>query len=233
MSRLFARTVALLSVSFLLCVFPSVSRAADEIIPAGPDLLFTNPGTFFIFPGIGQVNFLGRPNAQGVDTIIQRLNPIQIDDTIGSTQMINTQITLLNLQSAAPVNIGGSFFDVFVHLTPNTVSPGNLTITQTVNGEGIPEGTFVSFFDIFFTADFSQGGVTSPCPIPGNGCSFELTLTGNGTWTDDLGNQFLAGRVTESHPGNGVHIATPIPEPSAALLISAGLCLLGLVRRRL
>jgi hypothetical protein len=229
---------AVVSLAVAICLCPAVSRGATvpaetDIVPAGPDMFVTQPGTFFDIPGVGAVNFLGVPNAQGADTIIQRLaaiNVTDVPDAVGSTEMVPLKMTLLDLKSTAPVNIGGSFFDVFVTLNPNIASTGTLDLTQTVNGEGIPEGTFTTSIDVNFILSFERDGKTIACPLPS--CADALSLTGNGLWTDDRGVDWILGGVRESHPGGGVHVAREIPEPGSLLLIGGGL-LVGVLRKRL
>jgi hypothetical protein len=88
----------------------------------------------------------------------------------------------LSLQSVNPVNIAGSFFDVFVHLTPSTRSIGAMTINHEFpdNGTAASEGTFSSFFDIFFTVELMPVG-------PGVPAAFDLQsrLEGSGAWSHE------------------------------------------------
>lgn len=216
-----------LSLAFVLALLPTISRGQPigdtDIVPAGPDMFVTQPGTFFVIPGIGQVNFLGVPNAQGADTIVQRLSAIDVPDVAGATQTIDTKMTLLDLKSTAPVNIGGSFFDVFVTLNPNIASTGTLMLTQTINGEGVPEGTYISTLNVNFVLTFEQNGNAVACPLGAGNCDQLLSLTGNGLWTDDLGIDWIIGPVNEKKPNGGRHRATLLPEPSSLMLMGAGL----------
>src|SRR5438309_964327 len=101
-----------LCVCLLACLFGFATFAGTmdpDSVPAGPDLFLTLPGTFFNF-GFGPVDFMGRPiGPGGADTVVQRLGEVDIPDVKGATDTISTQMTLLALQSTAPVNIGGSF----------------------------------------------------------------------------------------------------------------------------
>jgi hypothetical protein len=65
---------------------------------------------------------------------------------VGSSDTIPIQMRLLELRNAAPVPIGASFFDVFIHLDPAAPSAGNMTINHEDpdNGTPVPEGTFTS-----------------------------------------------------------------------------------------
>lgn len=160
---------------------------ADSVL-LGSDYLATVPVTQFDFGGsIGVVNLQGRPFGAGnpapagypasglfnTDTIVQRqanaILPVQ-NTASPSSATIPIQMVGLSLQNVAPVNVGGSFFDVFVHLTPGTSSLGTMTITHNSfdNGTPAPEGLFTStFFDVFFTADFTPRAGGSPFSIPG------------------------------------------------------------------
>jgi hypothetical protein len=234
----------ILWLALVIWLVPTISRGAavdTDTVAVGSDMFVTQPGTFFDFPGLGpggtplQVNFMGVPNAQGVDTIVKRVNLpnmpgiINVPDIIGATDTVPTVMTLLNLKSTAPVTIGGAAYTVLVTLNPTVASTGSLVFTQTVTGEGVPEGTFTSSLDVNFVLTFERDGVAAPCPLPvttvnRHPCDQSLTLTGNGLWTDDRGQAWLIGGVDELHPGGGgAHMARPIPEPASLLLIGAGL----------
>lgn len=215
----------------------SLAQPPPELdpIPAGFDFLQTLPGTFFVLNTPGgpvSVPLHGVPNPGGADTIVQRLSAISIPDVIGASQTINTQMTMLNLASDPGAGPGGT--TVSINLTPSIPTLGTLSLTQTINGEGIPEGTFRSFFDVFFDVHLTAG--TAPVPCDANGaltCQGELTLEGTGLWTDDVPGQLLVGQVTEQHPGGGVHVAQELsPEPGTLVLFGTGLCLGALCLKR-
>lgn len=223
--------------ALLICLVPTISRGDPmgdvDIVPAGFDMFVTQPGTFFDIPLVGggfvKANFLGVPNAQGVDTIVERLGAINVKDVAGSTDTVNTLLTLLDLKSTPQVTIGGVAYTVLVGLTPGVASKGTLVFTQKVNGEGVvptfKEGTFMSTLDVNFTLTFEQNGNAVNCPalVALPNCDGSLMLTGTGSWTDDLGQAWLIGGVDEMHPGGGVHRARMIPEPASLLLMGLGL----------
>ena len=119
--RLCLRRLALLGcVALLVAVvtWGCVAKADAASVLLGSDYLTTLPGTFFDFPGIGVVPLEGRPIGPGnTDTIVQRQEDANLPG-MGSSDTIPIEMVALSLQSTAPVNIGGSFFDVFVELTP-------------------------------------------------------------------------------------------------------------------
>ena len=123
---------------------PSIAAAID--VALGSDYFQTTSASLTL-SGIGTVNLVGNPIGPGnTDTIIQR----QQDAIIGGAP-IPIQMTALSLESTAPVNIGGSFFDVFVTLDSSKLSmdTGTLSVTGTLAG-----GTFTSTFDLFYDARF-------------------------------------------------------------------------------
>jgi len=237
---------------------------ADSIL-VGSDYLTTIPVTRFDFGGpIGVVDLQSRPFGAGnpppagyptsglgnTDTIVQRngngIIPVQ-DTAAPSSATVPIQMVGLSLQNIVPLNIGGTPFDVIIHLTPGTTSPGEITITHNFldNGSPDPEGTFTSrFFHVLFTANFTPRTSGSAFSIDG-----DLPLTGNGSWSHEP--PFDAVLVTappdsqianvhtplppgfrdffptdiEFHPGQGVHsvqVAT-VPEPSSYLLLVSGI----------
>ena len=112
----------------------------------GSDYLQTQPGSSFDFGGfIGVVNFTGLPIGPGLtDTIVQRQQNAYLDPD-GTAAPIPIQLVALSLESTAPVNVGGSFFDVFVTLDPSDASTGTMTISANAAGTG---GTFTSTLDV-------------------------------------------------------------------------------------
>lgn len=144
--------------SMLLCcllVRADPVRADTEIIHTVPTVALgsmyfqTQAGTSFNFgPGIGVVNFIGRPIGPGLtDTIAQR----NADATINGGA-IPIQITALSLVSTAPVNIGGAFFDVSVTLDPAHLADdiGTATGSGTLAG-GTFSMSFTEFLDVHLT----------------------------------------------------------------------------------
>jgi hypothetical protein len=200
------------SQSMLRAAVPVCINDADCIQP-GFDLFATLPGTFFTINGV-PVPLMGIPDPMnsGADTIVQRLGTIDVLDQVGSMQVVNTQMTELNLTGVDPsCPQTGTPCNVFVHL-----DPAHPTLAV--------EGTFTSFFDVFFDLSFQTlGGAPLPCDPQGHTSCLQpdLTLTGSGTWTDNNGQFFVVGgQVTETHPSPpGLHIAKQItPEPGFVFL---------------
>jgi len=222
-------------------------------VELGSDYFQTQPGTMFNFGApIGIVDLIGKPIGPGLtDTIIQR----QADAVInGGPAPI--MITNLSLQGTAPVNIGGSFFDVFVTLDPAHLAQdtGTIAIMGTTAG-----GTFNSTLDVFFEAQFTPlgggppidifnnltlsqtGAAWGPTPAPG-----DVIVTGNDTLpSEQLANLhtvldpnevdfFVTPPLIEQEAGLGQHVVdpAPVPEPGTLILFSTGILGLAILRRR-
>lgn len=226
----------------------SVPAAAVEV-SAGWDLLQTTPGTYFNFPSIGQVDLIGQPTGPGnTDTIVRRLADADIS---GGPATIPIELVSLSLQSAQPVPVGSSFFDVFVGLDPANPSTGQMTIQGTSSG-----GTFDSFFDVFFEATFTD--TTNPANVFHVFGDLPLSST-NTPWVPDppsgavivpgvypdlsanlhsglpagFVDFFPVGPFQEVKPGVGEHDVTlATPEPASFLLAGLGLAVIGRRRRR-
>ncbi len=227
-------------------------------VALGSDYLQTQTGTFFNFGGpIGIVDLMGRPIGPGsTDTIVQR----QADAVINGNP-IPIQIVALSMENTAPVNIGGSFFDVFVTLDPANLSRdvGNISVMGSLGG-----GTFNSFFDVFFDAHFvpigggqpfdifngitlSQSGASwSPTPPPSAvqvfgpfGDQYANTHTNLPSnfvdfWPCTSASGSVMPCVEMKAGGGGAHVVAPAtPEPSTLFLLGpAGLGLLWRWRAR-
>ena len=124
--------------------------AHADNVALGTDYFQTQAGTFFNFGSpIGIVNFIGSPIGTGMtDTIIQRTDDVVINGGSGTIR-----ITALSLVSTAPVNVGGTFYNVSVGLAS---SPSVSQDVGTININGSPTGgTFTSTLDVFFDVHFS------------------------------------------------------------------------------
>jgi PEP-CTERM motif len=217
----------------LLCVLAiaSATRASEtEGVLAGTDWLVTLPGTFVVFNGTS-ISMMGNPAFPGgPDTIVTRLSDMIVPDVTNAQASTATMMTLLSLKSTAPVNFGGTFFDVYVNLDPGHATNGTLTFTQTAAGEGTPEGTFTSFFDVFFDVSLTPvGQPQAPCAVGVNCFSGEVNpLNGSGSWTDDKANGvFVVGQANYVAPTEGHNVMQiPTPEPASLLLAGAGLAAL-------
>ena len=249
----------LVLVALLLLTTVTLQAGIPGVVVLGTDYFQTVPGvsnvsgTWFDFGGpIGIVDFMGLPVGPGnTDTIVQR----QADADPYSPGPTPLQIVTLSLQSTSPVDIGGSFFGVFV-----TLDPANLSRdigTMTIMG-GTLGGTFTSSLDVFFDAHFQPLTTGSPFDVLS-----EITLNNSGaSWTPfpppgavlvygPLGDQQanchgpdpgcargdlvdFFGSPVECGPG-GCHVVIPAttPEPCSLLLLGpAGIGLLWKLRAR-
>ena len=223
-----------LVLAFLALVSPLSIQADSETIPAGNDYLITVPGvTYTTIPGIGKVPLMGNPSAcgspclGGSDTVVHRdTEVLGTPDVPGAQEgTISTTLTQLWLKSVAPVNIGGSFFDVFVNLDPAAPPSTGLLDLQNTSGDGtpsVPEGDFKidSFFDIFVELTLTPVGGGAPV------VDHEEILLGAGGsgWNDpdDGAASFLALPVQECTADlSTCHVAvnTSVPEPGSVLLL--------------
>ena len=152
-----------LALFVFLAAWPLCRAAHASYVLLGSDYLETLPGTYFDFGGpIGPVGLTGLPINPGVlgttDTIVQRQADASLP--LGGPTTVPIELVQLSLVSVSPVTVGTASYDVFVHLTPSTSSLGTMTIRHEfpdTPGPGL-EGTFDSFFDVFFTADFTEVG---------------------------------------------------------------------------
>ena len=248
MYKLSAKSIATVSVVLAGLAFTQPSRAT-AVVFSGWDLLVTQPGTTFggaPFQGVPLGTFNFGSGLQGVgnaDTIVHRLAP-----AVGPVGVIPIELAALHLMSVIPVNFGlglGSYFITLQSERGGPASAGQMTIN--FGPEGIPHGTFNSFFDVFF--DIRLGSLTGPIAL-----SDSLRLSSSGTpWSHDAapgailingvnrnlngsnsGNDFHPiGSIDESHPTGARHVArdaSSVPDagPSVGLLlVSLGFFSLG------
>ena len=128
-------------------ITPTSWQFGDGFPPIPAD--FFAPGSE---PFVGTVQFMGEPLLSSpfcpgpigqTDTIVQRLRSANVPSN-GSTDTIPIELVELSLQSVAPIQIFPmeSFFDVFVELSTELPSTGEMRIDRT-SGAG---GTFTSEF---------------------------------------------------------------------------------------
>lgn len=264
------RQKRLLAIAFAAaCGLPGAAGATN-VLP-GLDYFHTLEGTFFDFTAqsggqVGIVNFVGldltapfdttnfgtidptMADLGDSDTVVERLAEAALPN-VGDSATIPIEMVALSLQSAMPVMVGGSFFDVFVTLDPNMPSLGTMTINHAVadNGTDAPEGTFDSLINLFLDATFVEVGGTGAndfvidlngLSLQGLGIPWTHELTGKPQFPFEGPNFFLAsptGNELHLPPNDGRHrfrIANGIPEPGTWALLGFGFALLGLGRRR-
>ncbi len=219
----------------VLCVLLSWvgGTALADPIPPGFDYLHTPPGGGQLpIPGGPTVPLRGRAIGPGnTDTIIERLGGLP-DGGVGP---IDAEIVALSLESISPVDLGGSFFDVFVDLNPAVPSPGMITVTSHSPG---PDGggTFDSFFDVFARVTLTEVGNPSNTMV----LLTQDRITSSGSdWSHRPPPNypgpggFVPGVLL--HTGPHPHTEPATPEPASALLLvigALGLGLFGQARRR-
>jgi len=233
LSRLTCKGVSIVLLCGLLSWVGDTALAG----PIGPgfDLFSTPPGGGILplsqmIPGAADVPLVGMPIGPGnTDTIVQRRTGLPD----GGTGVIETEIVALSLMSIAPVNIMGSFFDVFVTLDPLMRSGGQVIVT----GHGTGGGTFDSFFDVFTEITFTEvGNPMNRMVVPRQD---QLTSMGS-MWSHDPPpaypqdpryppGGFYPGPI--DHTGPHPHTDPASPEPGSALLLVIGGLGLGLVGR--
>jgi hypothetical protein len=200
-----------LVVAFGLTPTVAHTQAADITIPAGTDLLYTQPGTFATFPApIGTVPLVGNPVLpSGADTEVQRL--ADADATTGAP--INTMITSLNLLGPGGLSVT---LDP-ANLANDTGTMSFLLTTPPTPGTEVG-GTIIDTLNVYYLA--SIAGV----PVATGHESF----TSTGTWeaflpvgTSEVTDFKI---ILDTHVAPGfAHVVSsfPVPEPSTWIMLAA------------
>ena len=226
----------------LALALAAAPAAADPIGPGGFDLFHTVPFVANLGP-LGSVALQGLPIGPGdTDTIVRRAGELPS----GGVGAIDIELVALSLQSSAPIDFGGSFFDVFVTINalglpglsqPDPLQPSLGMITVTTHDDAAGGGTFDSFFDVFADVTLVPVGPGQPFHTPAPPLHLENV---GGTWSHDPApgspetrnfpaNGFYPGPI----PHQGAHPVVPSsPEPSTLLLLAIGIAALAAVRRR-
>ena len=236
------------------------TASATEIFP-GFDLFATapsppNPQTFvdLTIPSGGAVGIVPlEGNAFGpgdTDTIVERITGSGPPFNVGDVAVIDIELVALSLRSVAPIDIGGTLFDMDVisgSLLGEPANPlGQMTVTH-----GDPDGgTFITdFLPIDYKTTFTEvGNPLNTFDVFGN----ILFTNTNGDWShspgpmDQHGGPHLGGglhagidpisgekrRMDHVNPTEAHYAFAAMPEPSTVLLLIPGLAALALRRRR-
>jgi hypothetical protein len=208
-----------LLVAFVL----AAGGARAEVILAGFDYFTTVSGVSGTFSGT-YVDFNGGPlaltgNAVGpgnTDTIIQRLASITVDGGPGQIQVTELSLRSVDL-------IPGPNVPAYVRLDPGHLADDIGTLTISSNG------TFTSFFDVFFEIDIGPASFFGQKQFSATG-TWSATAPANAV---DPNGGFFPGVTTHTADGAQHVVQTAsIPEPSTWAMLMLGFAGLGFMAHR-
>jgi hypothetical protein len=236
-----ARSVGSQTVFAALAALFSATVCVASPIPIGPIFLLTENASFQtnVTGALTTVDFQSNGNG-GYDTVINRLNP-HSGTVSGTPEPINIELVALNLVSVNPIQVGTSFFDVFMTIGGPSLGLAQISHDNPDDGTPAPEGLFlIDILDVNYmltfvevgnpgnvlAPEFRNAGLTMSFPV---GWSHEA---GPLVFTDGLmgvtGTMTLEGRSETWNLTNA-----PVPEPGSLTLLATGaLALLAGIRRR-
>jgi hypothetical protein len=220
----------------------SASESRAAVVLPGFDLLetITPPTNFQGFPfegvpissfdfGSGPVGGLGN-----TDTIVQRLDPANVASPPGTAPPINTELVALQLVSVTPIDFLSNGIDLYYVTLQSArggpASTGQMQITILDATPDALDGTFNSFFDVFF--DIRKGSLAGPIvysdnlqltssntpwgrvPPPGAVTIPGVNINLNGT---NNAADFWPGPITELHPGGSIHAVRSATQTTVAI----------------
>ena len=236
--------------SMLVAAVVTLGPGAASSTPIDPGFdLFSTVGPTFVDLGgtIGIVGLEGVPIGPGTtDTIVERKEGL----ASGTSGTIDIELVALSLRSVAPVNIGGTLFDLDVisgSLLGEPDNPlGNMTITHNDPNGGtfvavLPVDAKLTFTDVgnplntnvqFFNDIFNSQGLWSHTPAAGYPNSSTFPSGGFYPGVDPNTGQPVV-TLESTSTLNAEHRVVPaIPEPGTLAILGLGLVGLGVSRRK-
>ena len=214
----------LLVVLVLTLAVPVPSYAIALLLPAVQAARERHGGVRMDIPGAGITEMQSAP---GDPALVIGFQGLPIDLVPDTPRIIDIELVALSLQGVDPIELGGSFFDVFVTLDPGFEEPA-------VGSMAILEGsddtlTYDSFFDVFVDLRFVEVG--NPLNVLKSQGFDVLYFAGNWERKSDVFTMLDPINATGLLEGELAPAAIPIP-PAVWLFGSGLLGLIGIARRK-